>query len=255
MNSSTRWLVVLGSLAALTLASATADAQRVQRFDDQAGGEPSGVVLPGAPAPEQPEPEVQYVEADGGGEQEASQGDDAPSITSYNITMHGGGPVQRRRAASEFLHRDPAELYRGIIPGKRDEVSHLKQSRESGQQSGQPTPITWLGFMAEEDRTRVFVQSPRPVQYQIRADQESHKVVVTFSGARIADRNFGRFIDTSHFQRTVRRIEAREVSDGSVEMTLTLNANVRPSTSTDGDYLYLDFPHDGGEQQSASDSN
>ncbi len=253
MKSPTMLLIVMGTVGAVTLASTTADAQRIQRFDDSGGdsGE-SAVHLPGAPAPEPVEQEVQYV--DPPGEESESDGEGDETVGSYRISVHGEGaaPGQRQRgSSSELLSRDHTELYRGVIPGKRDDVEHLRGVKEDGKSSARPNPVTWVGFQPDSERTRVFFQSPRPVQYQLQEAFEEGELVVIFDNATIPERNFSRFIDASHFDRAVKRIEAEETRDGNVKVTLTMRENVEPSISTDGEYLYLDFPHTSGSRAQA----
>lgn len=248
MKSPTMLLITLGTVGALTFATATADGQRIQRFDDEAGGSPEeGVSVPGAPAPAQPEPQTQQVappdDQDGG----EDDGEEGPT-GSFRISIHGedgSSSASRPGSAdpSEFADRDNTELYRGIIPGERDEVEHLRQVKEDGESSRGPNPITWVGFQPDTDRTRVFFQAPRAVQYQLEERFEDNELVLVFQNARISDRNFSRFIDASHFGRVVERIEAVE-DGGNVNVTLTVSDDVEPSISTDGEYLYLDFPHD-----------
>lgn len=248
MRPATRWLMVFGVSGALVFATTTAAAQNVQRFDDQAGGgEETGVVLPGAPAPEQQQPEPQVVEQQPADGQEEGQEGPAASYR-VNVYQGGGGGAAApgytpgRTASQDLLNREDSELYQGIIPGDRDDIPHIQALREASQ--GEPTVISWVGFKPEDERTRVFFQSSSPVQYQVDEEFEDGKLVVTFDNATVPERNFTRFIDARHFDRTVERIEVEELRGGNVEVTLQLNEDLVPSTTTDGQYLYLDFPHE-----------
>lgn len=245
MKSPTMLLMVLGTIGAVTLASASADAQRVRTFDDQveSSGE-QGVAIPGAPAPEpQPAEQPQQAPADSGDAEADGDGsdEDGASMGTYQISVHQSGAT-RRSGLEERLSQEPSKLYQGIIPGQRDVVAHLERARAQGSSSGAPNQITWVGFQPEEDRTRIFFQSPRPVNYELREAFSDGELIVTFENARIAERNFSRFIDTSHFGRVVERIETAETRGGNVEVTLTVSDSVEPSISTDGEYLYFDFP-------------
>lgn len=216
-------------LASALLLSVDVEAQRIRNFSGQTDGTTSGAAV-----------QTQSSSASTG---EASAGDgqaagsDSEVVGSYRIGIYGRHDEQRARERQQLASLDPSELYRGVIPGKRDAVDHIR-SQPNG-----ANPLTWVGFQPEESRTRVFFQSPRPLQYRVNRDAESGDLLVVFSNARITERNFSRLIDTSYFNRNVTRIEARERRDRSVEVRISLRENVEPSVSTDGQYLYLDFPH------------
>ncbi len=243
MKSLTMMFLALGTAGVVTFASASADAQRVRTFDDQAGasGQEASVHIPGAPAPQQSGQEPQVIQQDDG---DGESSDETVDAGSYQISLHGQQPQRHRQAQrSELLSKEHTELYRGIIPGKRDEVAHMRWAQQRGAAANLPNPITWVGFQPEENRTRVFFQSPRPMQYQLQESAEANELVVIFSNAHIPSRNFSRFIDASHFGRVVERIEASEERGKRVKITLQMRERVEPNITTDGGYLYLDFPH------------
>ena len=245
MSRPTTKMVVLGAAAALTLSSTTVTAQDIQRFDDQVESDDGGgnVVLPGAPAPEQQQEQPAQQPAD---DTDGDDSEESGAVGSYRISVHNSprGGSDRDGGADSLLSDDHTELYQGIIPGERDAVDHMQSAREAAESGS--NQITWVGFKPEDERTRVFFQSPRPVEYQIQADSDAGELVVIFDSAQIPERNFSRFIDASHFDRAVERIEARETDGGDVQVTFEMRENVQPSTSVDGEYLYLDFPHDDG---------
>ncbi len=234
---STRIIAACTAVGLVSLLAVDAEAQRVRTFDDQAeSGESSGsqVAIPGAPAPEPQEQEVEVQEAQ---PQEAEEsGESDRPVGSYQIRVHGGatpgaagGDVQRLSAAH-------TELYRGIIPGERDAVAHLSGDDDLNR-------LTWIGFQPDADKTRVFFQAPDTISYQIQeAFDEQSELVVVFSDAEIAARNFSRFIDASHFGRVIERIETHE-EGRDIHVTLKMNQAVEPEVSTDEGYLYFDFPH------------
>ncbi len=234
---------VAGCLAAglITVSAMDAEAQRVRTFDDQAEGAESSesqIAIPGAPAPDPGEQEVEVQQAQPTESEEDS--DDTPT-GSYQIRVHGatpgsGGEPPRR------LSREHTELYRGIIPGQRDEVEHLDKEDLNR--------LTWIGFQPEDDRTRVFFQAPDTIAYDVQeAFDEKGELVIVFRDAEIGARNFARFIDASHFGRVVERIEARE--DGSdIHVVLTMNEAVEPDISAGEGYLYVDFPYEGSSETS-----
>lgn len=248
MKPWTLTLLAVATAGAVTLASAEAEAQRVRTFgdDDVDEQQAATVHIPGAPAPDQQPPSAEQSPS-GDDEQEGSQQWDAGA---YQISLHGGqSGHQRQKRAAEFLSRDDTELYRGVIPGKRDEVEHLSELKRRAQSSADPNPITWIGFQPEDDKTRVFIQAPRPVEYRLRDASEGNDLILIFRNATIPKRNFSRFIDTTHFDRIVQRIEATERSGATVEVTLSMRDKATPQLSTEGGYLYIDFAHGGGEDE------
>lgn len=245
MKSPTTKLLAMSCAGVLLLSSATVAAQNVQRFDEEAGGEVDGsqVHVPGAPVQQQEQPEQQVVEQ----QADAEDGDDADApVGSYRISVHGMDGPMPGAVTPEIYARDHDELYQGVIPGQRDLVAHIERSWEEGEQTGQPNQLTWVGFRPEDERTRVFFQSPRPAEYSLRGPDDG-KLEVIFRNTNVSDRNFSRFIDASHFNRVVERIEVDEAGDEQVRVVLTLRSDVAPSDSTEGQYLYLDFPHDAGD--------
>ncbi len=245
MKSPTKLLITFGVVGTLTLSAFDAEAQRVRTFgDDGDGGQSSQVVVPGAPAPEQEPQEPQIIQQEPAPE-ESDEGDAPP--TSHSIRMHSPTSQGAQSAAPELLSAEHTELYRGIIPGKRNEVEHLSEIKKRGSADRSPNPITWVGFQPEDDRTRVFFQAPRPVQYQVQGAPRDGELVVIFENAEIPKANFSRFIDTSFFNRAVTRIETTETRDGNVKVTLKMRRNLEPEISTDGEYLFFDFPHRAGD--------
>lgn len=244
MERPTKWLLVAGMAGVMSLSATTVAAQNVQTFDGEVDGDgDQNVALPGAPAPEQqqseePAPRQQQADDEQEGQQQGVHG-------SYQINIHGadpGGQADRpgRADTQTLLSDDDTEVYQGVIPGERDEVGHIPSDIDEGE----PNRLTWVGFRPEDDKTRVFFQAPSPVEYQVREQFDDNELIVVFDHAEIGDRNFSRFIDASHFDRAVERIEARETDDGDVEVTLTMNEDVEPATQIDGEYLYLDFPYE-----------
>ena len=254
MHTATRWMMTLGVTGALVLSSTVVTAQDVRTFDDQVDAdEEMEVAVPGAPAPQQDPPEPQVVEQEADADQEDGE---AGPPGFHQVHMQGqtgtpgAAPVPGGVLPQELLEREENELYQGVIPGQRDDVDHLRALKEEA--GDDPTVITWVGFRPEDDRTRVFFQSPQPVQYQVDEVRDGNQLSVTFERATIPERNFTRFIDASHFDRAVERIEVEELGGGDVEVTLQLNEDLVPATTIDGQYLYLDFPHEEPELDDAT---
>jgi hypothetical protein len=143
------------------------------------------------------------------------------------------------------LNLKPEEMYHGVIPGTRDSVEHLEKA---AQQKG-ANQLVWVGFQPRENSTRVFFQTTREANYTMSA--EGTTVVLTFSDTKLAAKNFGRFVDTSFFNRNVTRIES--IKKGKdVEIRISLRQAERPQVNTTDRYVYLEFAP--GEQKSESET-
>lgn len=237
MNWRVKMAAVVGVALAFTLSSDSAEAQRIRTYSDS----PTSASTVTNSNTAQPAP-VQGTSTSSN-ESESSGATPAPAGT-HQIGIYGANNARSSKAMqSEVFLKDPEELYQGIIPGVRDVIPHLERSRELSRGGGGATPLTWVGFQAEEARTRVFFQSPRPLSYQVRKAQDGRDLIVVFENARIPERNFSRFIDASFFERAVSRIEATEKRGGVVEVRLTMIDQVEPRVSVEGEYLYLDFAH------------
>ena len=231
MKSCRKLTVLLAVLAVVVMNTSDAEAQRIRTFGDAGDGATSGTAVSTSTPASSASPAAA-----------ASNGEGAEvPVGSYRIGIYGQSDRTSRENRARLAAMDPTELYRGVIPGKRDEVDHISAAAGGERYN----PLTWVGFQAESERTRVFFQAPRALQYRIGEDRETGDLLVTFSNARITERNFSRFIDASFFNRSVQRIEAREVRRGTVEVRITRRDGATPNVTVDGQYLYLDFPHRG----------
>lgn len=231
-----RGLALFGSSSVLLvslLVSSSASAQQIRNYSSQAeatyGGGSSGTAVD-APA-------GATAAADGGGtasQQSAGggEGEGGVSLESHVTVFRGGG-------ASAPLPVDltPEKMYRGIIPGTRDEVLHLTKARE---QSGS-NQIVWVGFQPRDNSTRVFFQTTQNADYSV--GEDNGMITVTFSGTKLAAGNFARFIDTSFFNRNVTRIEVEKVDRSTVVAKISLRSFARPDVDRSGGYITLDFAH------------
>ncbi|TXC78084.1 hypothetical protein FRC91_04970 [Bradymonadales bacterium TMQ1] len=244
-----RMLMIAAALA-LSAASVDAQAQTIKRYDDAGDGSQSQIYIPGMPVPQPARPASG---GEGGGETQEEAGEEGAGEGSYQISLYGTrSDAMRRAETAQLANRPIGELYRGVIPGTRDELPHLSDARREGARADRPNQLTWVGFQPEASRTRVFFQSPRPMRYRVnRGVGESPSLVLVFEHAEISTRNFSRFIDASYFGRAVTRIDAREVG-GDVEVTILLREQVEPQVNAQGEYLYVDFPHQGSESDLSS---
>ena len=225
-------------IAAVTfLFVADASAQKVRRFDsggnntsgDNAASGNSGgntatrIYYPGEPLPT----------GNSGGEaapKEPTGSDPAVKQTGSYVTVFNR-QYQRKRGLALNLPQD--KLYRGIIPGTRDDMPHLQRARKK---SG--NKVTWIGFQPTEGGARVFIQTSERPEYDVSDNEQI--VTVTLSNTGIPLRNFSRFIDTTFFKTNVLRIESKKVSSDTV-ITITLREGNRPNVDREGNYVYLDF--------------
>lgn len=131
------------------------------------------------------------------------------------------------------------EIYKGVIPGKRPELPRLEQER---QQMKKHNLITWIGFVPEETRTRVFIQVSEGADYQMSTSDDGRQIILTFENTKVENFNLTRFVDASHFDREVTRIDAQRKRN-VVTVTITTAAGASPNISRNTDFIYFDFSH------------
>lgn len=234
-----------------------ASAQQIRRYGDSNSGNSSNSAsgqssasggakawYPGMPVPQQ----------SGGGEQRAAsqqqggEGGEAGAegeeklTTSHRITIFSG-KKQSPNSPRTTLDLAVDQLYRGVIPGTRDDVAHLSSAKKDGASESKTNQLTWLGFRPSDKHTRVFFQTARKADYHIRRKQNPPVIEITVKNTKLSARNFSRFIDTSFFKRNVKRVEAKKVDSSTVEIIIELDKFEQPTVRQDGSYVYLDFPH------------
>jgi hypothetical protein len=228
---------LLTFVAAASLWTLNAGAQEIISYSDLSNGADgtrgATMVLPGAPMPVQ-------AAASSSNEAEAERPTGADAGASYEIAIHGQGPAGASTA--QVQSREWPDLYRGIVPGRRDALPHLEKAQVQGRNSAQPNQLTWIGFLPEETRTRVFFQGARAPQYEMQRSQDGKTLTITFRNAKLPQRNFSRFIDTSYFNRNVMRIESK-AQRGDVVIQVSLREEAFPTVNREGDYLFFDFTH------------
>lgn len=233
-----RSLGTLALVAAVGTWTATASAQQIHSFSDlsdSAQGTQQGTrVQTRTPTP---------VQGNAAGQESEAARPAGGTEGSYEIGIHGqprqGGAVQN---TAQVQGLEWPDLYRGIIPGRRDVLPHLEQAQAQGKSDSRPNQLTWIGFLPEESRTRVFFQGARAPQYEMQRSQDGRTLTINFRNARLPKRNFSRFIDTSYFERAVTRIETK-ARGGDVVVTVHLREGAFPTVNREGDYLFFDFPH------------
>jgi hypothetical protein len=206
----------------------TSQAQDIIRFDDQAGG-PGSPNYPGAPAPPPQQGNAEPSSTT------ASKVDARPGAEGgYSESTVFRAPPGESRNTDELLRKEQKEIYSGVIPGKRDEVKHIGRRATS--------EITWIGFLPERTRTRVFIQTSGTPAYQ--SSRSQNKLTLTFNNSKLAAKNFSRHIDTRFHGRDVLRIDTiHKRGSKVVRIDLTLSNNAEPSIDQRGEYIYIDFKH------------
>jgi hypothetical protein len=141
--------------------------------------------------------------------------------------------------------------YGGVTPDQAKNPADGKRAARKGRAASRLL-VTWVGFQARDGGgARVFVQLSAEATYEQKLVGDA--LVVFVAGARLGQRNHGRFIDTSFFDTAVARVEARNVAarrgqKAGVELTVHFkkgaakNADVKEENGADGHrYLFLDF--------------
>jgi hypothetical protein len=238
--------------------ASAASAQKIHRYGG-VGSETSGASVSGA---------AQAAPARTASAQSSAQTTATPSTAAQAEGKAGEtqiGPSHRIRLSSgvatssgtarETLDLAIDELYRGIIPGMRDQVAHLSDAREKGANSAHSNELTWIGFRPTDGYTRVFFQTARKANYNIRRKQNPAVIEVIINNTEIPARNFTRFIDTSFFGRNVKRVEANEIDASTVQITIELGTFEQPTVRESGNYIYLDFPYANPAADKADSAN
>lgn len=143
---------------------------------------------------------------------------------------------------------DGPDAYRGLNPGE----SASRKPRRPGR-------VTWVGFQPKDDGTAtLFLQMSSELPYSQRV--ENGKLVVKLEGARFANANARRRLDTRFFESAVQQVTSKAVSKrrarrdqpertAGVELTISFKnpedareASAEMRQEADGfHYLYLQF--------------
>ncbi len=220
-----RFITFVSTFAVIALASQQAFAQKIRTYGAEAEAAYGAPQAAPAAAPAAAQPAAAAPAADG----------EAPPDDTSVITVFKPGGSN----APLPVDLSPDKMYRGVIPGTRDEVSHLTKARDKASDRSNRNAVTWVGFQANPNATRVFFQTGRESSYDL--SEAGGALKVTFSDTKLSARNFGRFIDTSFFNRNVTRIEVKQVNKTTVVATISLRQFEQPDVDRNGNYLYLDF--------------
>jgi hypothetical protein len=144
--------------------------------------------------------------------------------------------------------------YAGVVPGPEARNPLPKPP-------AQPTRLVWTGFKMVGDKSEVFLQTSRPVTYDIsegKADKGRGGPVLSvfLRNCRIHFKNNGRRLDTRFFATPVAGVAARQRRK-DVELSIALKEAARPSSrlepGPDGtQFLVLEFPAGGAPAAAAA---
>ncbi len=169
------------------------------------------------------------------------------AITVMSLAMLVGAPATaqddtdttNRGNDSESSEKADEDIYTGIIPGKRDNKEHITKSAARKSAS---TKVMWIGFLPQDTRTRIFIQTDGSSEYDMERGADGKTITVTIPNAKLADRNLRRDIDSRFHGRTVSYIK---ISDRKkmVKLTMTVEPGADPRVSTSGNYINIDFAY------------
>lgn len=132
----------------------------------------------------------------------------------------------------------PPVGYAGVPgPEGRNPLPHPKSD---------PPRLVWTGFKMAGDRSELFLQTTRPVTFDVVEGAAGRKLSVFLRNCRIHLKNNARRIDTRFFASPVQEVSARQRRK-DVELVVTLETSAAPTTRTepgpDGThFLVLTFP-------------
>lgn len=253
-----RFIAFASAFTIVALASQEAFAQKIRSYGDQAeaqyGGGQTGAAVNAASGQTGATGATNVTKVDSaaatqgqqGAQQQGKDGEGKADVTSYVTVFQPGGSN-----APLPVDLTPDKMYRGVIPGTRDEVSHLTKAAQKASDRNNRNAVTWVGFQANESATRVFFQTGRESNYDL--GESDGALTVTFNDTRLSASNFRRFIDTSFFNRNVTRIEVKQANRTTVVATISLRNFEQPDVDRNGNYLYLDFSS--SEMKSENDAS
>jgi hypothetical protein len=158
--------------------------------------------------------------------------------------------ADERPAPRMNVHREGD--YGGVTPEHAKNPEGHGRAARKGRAASSRLLVTWVGFQAKEGgAARIFVQLSADATYEQKMVGDA--LVVFVAGARLGQRNDGRFIDTTFFDTVIARVQGKNVSarhgsKAGVELTVHFKKgaaklpDIKSETGADGHrYLFLDF--------------
>ena len=143
--------------------------------------------------------------------------------------------AQDGSALDPSLLEGPRPEYLGVRPGINQYAPGKRIKAEPGTQV-----ITWVGFQANGDRGRVFIQMNTPPIYEV-ATSRSDQVILDFPSARLHTKNDMNELDTGFFPTVVRSVRSRQVGKQLVRVVIQLREPARYRLKKDDQILFLYF--------------
>lgn len=131
------------------------------------------------------------------------------------------------------------QLYRGVIPGVRDTLPHIRRAQLAGL-SGRRNRLTWIGYQRMDDRTRVFLQTFDVPIFEVVRGERPGELVIILRDTRMALSNHYRRIDARWIPRSIATVRGRRVGRDA-HIVIQMRRQVEFSVSVDGKYLNIDF--------------
>jgi hypothetical protein len=132
------------------------------------------------------------------------------------------------------------QLYRGIIPGVRETLPHIRPQQVAGLKSTRTSRLTWIGYQRMPDKSRVFLQTYNVPAFRVERGKLDGEVMIVLQDTSIGTYNFRRLMDTRFFPRSIAGVRSyRQGRDTYV--SILLRDKVEFSVSVQGNYLFVDF--------------
>lgn len=179
-----------------------------------------------------------------------AEGEEVPVFQSSRVSGVEQSITSRDRFNWFYAAQD---VYYGIIPHIRDTLPHIARFQERGAETSEPNEITWIGFQAFPEYTRVFIQLARFPSYTAEELENGSVLTLIFDNTRIPLTNFSRFVDTSYFDRSVDMIDAETLPNGRARVLIWRDELAPYAISLDGNYVYIDFQDTGARRRPAAE--
>ncbi|MCA9564410.1 MAG: hypothetical protein KC561_13030, partial [Myxococcales bacterium] len=128
-------------------------------------------------------------------------GDDGAESSIYQSTRVSEVVMSNARDRFNWFYNG-SDLYSGVIPNVHDSIPQIAAIQQRGA-TARNNSVTWLGFQALPSTTRVFVQLARTPDYTVAETEDGYQIQITLQNTRLSLSNFNRYIDASHFGRSV----------------------------------------------------
>ncbi len=254
-----RSILILLMFAASCLLVSSASAQDPStsiNLNSRGGASNSAFITPNRTAPVTPPSNTAQ---SSGGNNAGAEGGGAGN-TDIITSVYSYANINDPSAAFYGLPLAQQQLYRGLIPGVRDTLPHVRPGQIAGLKS-RSNRLTWIGYQAMSDKTRIFLQTFDMPAFEVVRGEKPGELVIILQNTRPSLSNFYRRIDARWFPRAVSFVKARRVGRDT-HVHIVTRRQVEFAVSVDGKYLNIDFNDaflengtDAGSQENAVDPN